>query len=78
MDTPVAMETVEKEFITVFELAKKFCIGVQAARNMCQAKGFPARKVAGQWRISKEKLDKWIDTEFGGKVVAVYGGRRAY
>lgn len=63
-------------FIDIYELAAMFDIRAQAARNMCHAKGFPARKIRGRWRVHKEKLQRWIDTEFGGKVIAVYGGRR--
>ena len=64
-------------FIDIYELAAMFDIRAQAARNMCHAKGFPARKIRGRWRVHKEKLQRWIDTEFGGKVIAVYGGRRS-
>ena len=70
-------QVMEKAFIDVYELAAMFCIGAQAARNMCHAKGFPARKIRGRWRINKDRLDKWIDTEFGGRTIAVYGGRRS-
>lgn len=64
-------------FIDIKELATMFGIGLHAARNMCHAKGFPARKIRGRWRISREKLERWIDTEFGGKTIAVYGGKRS-
>ena len=64
-------------FIDIYELAAMFDIRAQAARNMCHAKGFPAKKIRGRWRVHKEKLQRWIDTEFGGKTIAVYGGRRA-
>ena len=67
----------EKAFIDIYELAAMFDIRAQAARNMCHAKGFPAKKIRGRWRVHKEKLQRWIDTEFGGKVISVYGGRRA-
>ena len=70
-------QVMEKAFIDVYELATMFDIGAQAARNMCHAKGFPARKIRGRWRINKDRLDKWIDTEFGGRTIAVYGGRRS-
>ena len=60
------------EFMSLAELASKLAIGKQAARNLCQAKGFPAHKVGREWRISVSKFERWVETEFGGKVVKGY------
>lgn len=51
----------EKRFFTVAELADYLNITKAAAYNLVHAKGFPSLKLGHNWRVDRNKLERWLN-----------------
>lgn len=50
----------EKHFYSVEDVRKLLCIGRGKAYALMQAKGFPAIKLSGTYKVSVDLFDKWL------------------
>ena len=50
----------EKKFYSVKDVAAMLAIGKGRAYALMQAKGFPAIKLSGTYKISVDLFDKWV------------------
>lgn len=46
--------------MTLAETARALRVNPRTVAELIRDKGLPARKVAGQWRVSPNALDKWL------------------
>jgi excisionase family DNA binding protein len=51
---------VEKSFLTVEEVAKRFEVNSSTIYRLAQQGLIPGFKIGSQWRFSQEMLDKWV------------------
>lgn len=51
------------ELLTIEETAEYLRVPVNQAYKLVRCEDFPAFKIGKHWRIPKDKLDAWIDTQ---------------
>lgn len=51
---------VERTFLTVGEVAKRFGVNSTTVYRLVQRGEIPGFKVGGQWRFSPEMLEDWV------------------
>jgi excisionase family DNA binding protein len=50
----------EKPFLTVEEVAKRFGVNVTTIYRLVQRGKIPAFKIGNQWRFRAQRLEEWI------------------
>lgn len=55
-----------EEFLTVYEVAPRVKMSVQALYTAIREKQFPAVKIGSRIRIPVSRLDKWVESQVGG------------
>lgn len=50
----------ERTFLTVEEVAKRFGINSTTVYRLVQRGALPGFKIGGQWRFSPEMLEDWV------------------
>jgi excisionase family DNA binding protein len=51
------------EVLTIKEVAARLKLAEKTVYAMAQAGEIPAFKIRGQWRITRDELDKWIHAQ---------------
>lgn len=51
---------IEKPYLTVDEVAKRFGVNVTTVYRLVQRGKLPAFKIGKQWRFSERRLDEWV------------------
>jgi len=51
---------IEKSYLSVEEVAKRFGINPTTVYRMAQRGKLPAFKIGNQWRFSQEMLESWV------------------
>jgi excisionase family DNA binding protein len=49
-----------KTYLSVEEVAKKFCVNPTTIYRLAQRRVIPGFKIGSQWRFSQEMLDVWV------------------
>jgi len=52
------------EILTVQDLAKILRVGIRTAYRTCHRQDFPAIRVGKQIRVSKNALNKWLQSQY--------------
>ena len=50
-----------RPYLTVNEVAKRFGVNVTTIYRLVQRGKLPAFKVGNQWRLSKHRLEQWVE-----------------
>lgn len=58
------MDVITDKLLTVKETAVYLKLHSDTIYTLVKSKGFPARKIGRDWKIHKERLDKWIEEQF--------------
>ncbi len=66
MGPNLTTETIE--LLTIEDLQKILKLGKTTTYKLCNCKSFPATKIGGQFRITRQALINWIDSNAGRNI----------
>lgn len=53
--------------LSLTETAKILRRGYRCALDLCHTPGFPALRVGRTWRVSRDGLRRWVETQASGR-----------
>ena len=56
-----------KTYLSVDEVAKKFCVNPTTIYRLAQRRVIPGFKIGSQWRFSQEMLNVWVSNRVNSK-----------
>ena len=66
-----------KTYLSVDEVAKKFCVTPTTIYRLAQRRVIPGFKIGSQWRFSQEMLNVWVSNRVNSKKLSKENGDRA-
>jgi excisionase family DNA binding protein len=60
----------DKIYLSVEEVAKRFCVNPTTIYRLAQRRAIPAFKIGSQWRFSQEMLNVWVAGRMTAKKLA--------